>query len=282
MKKVVVIIGGGSGIGLATAKHMSKDKIIVIASRTLLKLERAVEELHELGYEAYCKTCDIIDRNQVRELAEYCSSLGEITNLINSAGLSAGMIEGDPSILYKVNSLGTVHVVEEFEKHMKSGSVIVCLASLAAYIAAKLPISTKKFLLAETDEELFIKKNMLHTKIIKDEYDAALVTYAFSKKFVIWYVERCAFALGKKGIRIVSVSPGYIDTSMGRLELARAGHIGIVDNTTNGRMGTAEEAGYAVATIADEKNGYIAGVDILMDGGFCLNERRLKDRNRFK
>jgi short-subunit dehydrogenase len=78
-------------MGLAAAKFMDKEKIIVLTGRTLKKLEGAVEELRSLGFEAYAKTCDTSDRQQVRELAEYAASLGEIKNVINSAGLSPAM-----------------------------------------------------------------------------------------------------------------------------------------------------------------------------------------------
>ncbi|MBQ2509788.1 MAG: SDR family NAD(P)-dependent oxidoreductase, partial [Erysipelotrichaceae bacterium] len=52
-KNVCVITGGGSGMGLEAAKYMPKDKVIVVAGRTVKKLEKAVEELKSLGYEAY-------------------------------------------------------------------------------------------------------------------------------------------------------------------------------------------------------------------------------------
>ena len=44
MKTVCVITGGGSGMGLAAAKFMPKDKIIVVTGRTMSKLEKAVNE----------------------------------------------------------------------------------------------------------------------------------------------------------------------------------------------------------------------------------------------
>ena len=77
-KNVCVITGGGSGMGLAAAKSMPKDKVIVVTGRTMSKLESAVKELEAVGYEAYAKTCDTSVREQVRELAEYAASLGEI------------------------------------------------------------------------------------------------------------------------------------------------------------------------------------------------------------
>ena len=52
MKKVCVITGGGSGMGLAAAKFMDKEKIIVLSGRTVAKLENAVKALEAEGFEA--------------------------------------------------------------------------------------------------------------------------------------------------------------------------------------------------------------------------------------
>ena len=107
MANVCVITGGGSGMGFEAAKFMPKDKIIIISGRTLAKLENAVNELKALGYEAYAKTCDTSNRDSVRELAEYAASLGEIKNVINSAGVSPAM-KGTPEGILRINALGTV------------------------------------------------------------------------------------------------------------------------------------------------------------------------------
>ena len=116
MKTVCVITGGGSGMGLAAAKCMPKEKIIVVTGRTMSKLEKAVEELTALGYEAYATTCDTSVREQVVKLAEYAASLGVIKNVLHSAGLSPAMAK--PEQLMRVNALGTVYVNQEFSKRM--------------------------------------------------------------------------------------------------------------------------------------------------------------------
>ena len=51
MADVCVITGGGSGMGLAAAKYMPKEKILVLAGRTEAKLQRAIEELKAEGHE---------------------------------------------------------------------------------------------------------------------------------------------------------------------------------------------------------------------------------------
>ncbi|MBP3348491.1 MAG: SDR family NAD(P)-dependent oxidoreductase [Clostridia bacterium] len=271
MKKVCVITGGGSGMGLATAKCMPKDKVIVVTGRTLSKLENAVKELNELGYEAYAKTCDTSNREQVRELAEYAASLGEITNVINSAGLSPAMAE--PEKLIRVNALGTVYVNQEFAKLMKAGSAIVDISSNSAYILPGFLANEKTFALAETDEEKFVKKILSLPNKLKG-YKASGLAYGLSKKFVIWYAAKSAYALGEKGIRVCSLSPGLISTDMGALEAEEGGSL--IETTAEKRMGKAEELGFAIASVADERNGYLAGVDVLVDGGSVIGKKFVK------
>lgn len=273
IKNVCVITGGGSGIGLAAAKYMPKDKIIVVTGRTLSKLEKAVAELKTLGYIAYAKTCDTSDRMQVRALAEYAAGLGEIKSVIHAAGLSPAM--ANPEKLIRVNALGTVYVNQEFANFMHAGSVIVDVSSNSAYVLPDFISSKKTFALAETNEALFLKKMMGLSKWIKDQYKAAGLAYALSKKFVIWYAEKCAFEYGKQKIRVVSISPGLIATDMGNLEVKEGDSL--LHTTAEKRMGTPEELGFALAMLADERNGYLAGVDILCDGG-SINGKKYRFR----
>ena len=271
MKNVCVITGGGSGMGLETAKCMPKDKIIVLSGRTVSKLEGAVKELEELGYEAYAHACDTSDRNSVKALAEYAKSLGEIKNVINAAGLSPAMAKQEQ--LIRVNGLGTVYVNQEFSKLMNKGSVIVDISSNSAYVLPKFLISRKVYALAETDEELFVKKLVKKSNLAKGEYQKSGFAYALSKNFVVWYAQKSAFEYGKKGIRVVSFSPGLIATGMGNLEAKEGGSM--LKYGAEERMGTPAELGFAIATVADERNGYLAGVDVLCDGG-CTNGKMFK------
>lgn len=271
-KTVCVITGGGSGMGLETAKNMPKNKIIVLSGRTVSKLDKAVSELEGLGYEAYAFACDTSDRMSVRKLAEYAASLGEIRNVINAAGLSPAM--AGPEQLLRVNALGTVYVNQEFSKLMKEGSVIVDISSNSAYVLPKIMLSKKEFALAEINEGAFLEKCIKKSNLPKDAYKRAGFAYALSKSFVVWYAQKSAFELGKKGIRVVSLSPGLIATDMGNLETKEGG--AMIKFGAEERMGKPEELGFAIATLADERNGYLAGVDILCDGG-CTNGRKFKN-----
>lgn len=274
MAKVCVITGGGSGMGLEAAKFMPKDKIIVLSGRTEAKLKKAVAELSALGFEAYAKTCDTSKRESVKALVSYAVSLGEVKTVINSAGLSPAM--ADPETIVRVNALGTVYMNEEFSKVMKKGSVIVDVASNSAYVLPKFLINKKVYALADQDEEKFVAKIVKKAKLAKGDYQRSGFAYALSKNFVVWYAKKCAFDYGPKGIRVVSLSPGLIATDMGNLEAKDGGML--IGFSTEERMGKSEELGYALATVADERNGYLAGVDVLCDGGSTNGMREFKKK----
>ena len=277
MAKVCVITGGGSGMGLEAAKFMSKDKIIIISGRTLGKLENGVNELKALGFEAYAKTCDTSSRESVKELVEYACSLGEVTNVINSAGVSPAM-KGTQEMILRINALGTVYINQEFAKVMKAGSVIVDVASNSAYILPSFIIPKKAYKLAETNEDLFVKKLVKKSNMAKGEYQRKGFAYSLSKNFVVWYAKKCAFEYGLKGIRVVSLSPGLIATDMGNLESKDGGML--IPFSAEERMGKPEELGFALASVADERNGYLAGVDVLCDGGSTYGMKEFKKKKK--
>lgn len=273
MEKVCVITGGGSGMGLAAAKFMPKDKIIVVSGRTEKKLLNAVAELEALGYKVYAKSCDTSDRAKVQELVRFADSLGEVTTVINSAGLSPAM--SDPETIIRVNALGTVYINQEFSKVMQRG-VIVDIASNSAYILPSFMIMKKTYRLADVDEGKFVSKLLKMTKMVKEGYQRSGFAYAMSKNFVVWYAKKSAFEYGPKGIRVVSLSPGLIATDMGNLEKEAGGSL--IGYAAEKRMGTAEELGFAIATVADERNGYLAGVDVLVDGGSTTGMKEFKKK----
>ena len=266
MSDVCVITGGGSGMGLATAKFMPKDKTILIAGRTASKLEKAVNELKSLGYNVHYKTCDTSDRSSVRELAEFAVSLGTVRNVIHAAGLSPTMAK--PEQLIKVNALGTVYVNREFAKLMPESSVIVDVSSNSAYALPKIIIPKRTYALADTSESEFLKKMIKRSSLPKGDYAKSGLAYALSKNFAVWYAQKSAFEFGRKGIRVVSLSPGLISTDMGNLESEEGEKM--LRYGAEKRMGTPEELGFTIAMLADERNSYLAGVDVLCDGG-CTN-----------
>ncbi|MBR2160197.1 MAG: short-chain dehydrogenase, partial [Clostridia bacterium] len=70
------------------------------------------------------------------------------------------------------------------------------------------------------------------------------------------------------------LSPGLIATDMGNLEAKDGGML--IPFSAEERLGKPEELGYALATVADERNGYLAGVDVLCDGGSTNGMKEFK------
>lgn len=211
----------------------------------------------------------------MKELVAFATELGEVKNVINSAGVSPAM-KGTQEMILRINALGTVYVNEEFSKVMNPGSVIVDVSSNSAYILPSMIIPKKAYKLAETDEEKFLQKLIKRSNLAKGEYQRKGFAYSLSKNFVVWYAKKCAFEYGKKSIRVVSLSPGLIATDMGNLEAKDGGML--IPFSAEERMGKPEELGFALATVADERNGYLAGVDVLCDGGSTNGMKEFKKK----
>ena len=272
-KQVVVVTGGGSGMGLATIKNMDKEYVFVISGRTVSKLQSAVDSLNALGYTVYPFACDVSNRDSVKSLVEYATTLGEVKIVINSAGVSPAM-KTTPEQILRINALGTMYVNQEFSKVMAKGSVICDIASNSAYVLPSFMAPKKAYRLAEKNEDKFVKKLARKASIMPGEYYKKGMAYTFSKLFVIWYAKKSAFDLGKQGIRVVSLSPGLIATDMGNMEVEVGGSL--IPNTAENRMGTPDELGYAIATVADPRNGFLTAVDVLCDGGSSTRMKEFK------
>ena len=272
-KQIVVVTGGGSGMGLATIKNMDKEYVFIISGRTVSKLQSAVDSLNALGYTVYPFACDVSNRDSVKSLVEYATTLGEVKIVINAAGVSPAM-KTTPEQVLRINALGTMYVNQEFSKVMAKGSVICDIASNSAYVLPSFMAPKKAYRLAEKNEDKFVKKLARKASIMPGEYYKKGMAYTFSKLFVIWYAKKSAFDLGKQGIRVVSLSPGLIATDMGNMEVEVGGSL--IPNTAENRMGTPDELGYAIATVADPRNGFLTAVDVLCDGGSSTRMKEFK------
>ena len=189
-----------------------------------------------------------------------------ITGGGSGMGLSAAMQMPKEKII--IVSGRTVAKLENAVQMLKD-------AGHEAYVLPGFLISKKVYSLAETDEEKFIEKCIKKSNIARGDYQKAGFAYALSKNFVVWYAQKSAFYLGEKGIRVCSLSPGIIATDMGKLEEKEGGFM--LAYAAEKRMGTPDELGFAIATVADERNGYLAGVDVLVDGGSTNGKAFRKD-----
>lgn len=270
MRNICVITGGGSGMGLATAKVMGKDHYIIISGRTVNKLDSAIQELLELGIEAEAFSCDVSVRKSVEKLAQHASELGTIKTVIHAAGMSPNM--GDAETIMRVNALGTIHVNEVFYHYMERGSCVIDVSSMSGYMIPDIIIPRKKYSLSRVNHELFLNKMIKRVNLFPRKHRSG-VAYGISKNFVIWYAKTDAEKFASKGIRVLSVSPGLFETPMGEVE--REISKDYINKCAIKRYGKVEEIAYLFQYVSDEKVGYLTGVDILCDGG-CISSKLMK------
>ena len=262
MKKICVITGGGSGMGLATARILGKEHYIIICGRTVKKLEGAVEELQSEGIEVEAFPCDVSDYESVIKLAKHAREMGQIASVIHAAGMSPHM--GNAFEIMKVNAIGTINVNNAFFDVMESGSCIIDVSSISAYLIPKMVMPVRKYKYSVINPDIFFKKMMSGLKIYPKKVRAGLA-YGISKHFVIWFAKQDAARFGQKGIRVLSVSPGNFETPMGELEKVEADKF--TKFSAIKRFGHVEEIASLFAYCVSEGAGYLTGVDILCDGG---------------
>lgn len=260
---MTVITGGAGGMGLATAKIVGRDHTVVLCDVRQDRLEAAAAALKDLGITPTLVNCDVTDKQAVKRLFETASGLGTVASVIHTAGVSPSM--GDADYVMRTNALGTANVNEAFHETAGEGSVIVNVASMAAHMLPEEMIPTGQFPLALEDQDNFMRDMLAACNVIPEEARSGFA-YAVSKNFVRWYSTSQAERFNGKGQRIVSVSPGSVDTEMGKLE-EKAGAGAMVADFAVPRWGKAEEMAELMAFCASDRAGYLTGTDILNDGG---------------
>lgn len=258
----VIITGGAGGMGLATARIMGREHHVVLSDVSQERLDSAVETLAAEGITADAVVCDITDRAQVEGLVAGVS--GRLGAVVHTAGVSPTM--GSANFIVRVNALGTLNVARSCLPYLSPGFALVNVASIAGHLLPKPMLPKKVFKLALAGEPEEFSEALAKKCARGPARMHSASAYSFSKAFVIWYSARMAAEFGARGARVLSISPGSIDTDMGRLEESRgAGQM--VEYSALKRFGTAAEVGEVLAFCAGPKAGYLTGVDILVDGG---------------
>jgi NAD(P)-dependent dehydrogenase (short-subunit alcohol dehydrogenase family) len=250
-------------MGLATAKVVGRDHTVILCDVRQDRLDTAAATLKDFGMTPTAVNCDVTDRQAVVGLLETAAGVGRIASVIHTAGVSPSMGAADYAM--RTNALGTVNVNEVFYATAAEGAAIVNVASMAAHMLPQEMIPTTQFPLALQDEGTFMNDMMSVCNIVLEDARSG-IAYAVSKSFVRWYSTSQAERFNGRGLRIVSVSPGSIDTEMGRLE-EQAGAGAMVADAAVPRWGKPEEMAELFAFCASDKAGYLTGTDILNDGG---------------
>lgn len=260
---VAVITGGAGGMGLAAARLMGSDHVVVISDVNRDRLDGAAAALRDLGIACEAVTCDITDRAAVDHLVETACAAGPLAALVHAAGVSPAM--GDAEMIIDINAVGTLNVNEAFLRVAGDGFAAVNVASMAAHMLPSPLLPVRHFRRALRDPDSFAATLAATCRVVPRRLRPGMA-YSLSKSFVRWYSASQAGRFGQQGARILSVSPGSIDTEMGRLEEA-SGAGAMIDHSALGRFGTADELAEVLVFCAGDKAAYLTGTDILCDGG---------------
>jgi NAD(P)-dependent dehydrogenase (short-subunit alcohol dehydrogenase family) len=273
MTRVAVVTGAGGAMGSACARALAPSADVLLCTDVAQdRLHRAAGELADTVDAEVCRVCgDLADPRFVADLAARVRALGTFGALVNTAGLSPSMAAWQQ--ILRVDLVAAARLLDEFQPLVEPGSVAVHIASVSGHMGAFDPEMD-----AVLDDPLASDLEARFCAHAGDAPDAG-ATYRLAKRGVIRLCERAAVPWGTRGGRVVSVSPGLIDTEMGRLELEHQpvkvwlaemtplGPFRMQDGTPlPGRIGDVADA---VAFLCSERASFISGCDIRVDGGLA-------------
>ena len=261
---VLVITGGAGGMGLACARALAeRGRLLLVDLREDL-LEQARKALGGQGAVVDTLRCDVTSATDVAAVADRVRELGRLRCLVHTAGISPEV--ADAATVLDVDLGGSVRITDALFPLVNPGSSAILIGSIAGY--SDIPAAVEPLL----DDPLADGFLAAVEQALGRALDSA-TAYVLVKRGVTRLVERLATPWGRTGGRTVAISPGLIDTPMGRLELDRQPIIPLmIDVTPVTRAdrplpGRPEDIAATVAVLESDGAAFISGCDIRVDGG---------------
>lgn len=241
--KVVIITGGGSGIGKETGILFAKEGAKVVVGDVNEKAgAETVELIKNAGGDAIFTKLDVSNREQTRQaIKDTIAEYGRIDVLINNAGiiqdaLVVKMTEEQWDKVININLKGPFNCIQAVVEQMiaQGGGVILNISSIVALYG-----------------------------------NVGQTNYAATKAGLVGMTKTLAKELGKKGIRVNAIAPGFIYTPMTAtvpekiLEMMK-------EKTPLKRLGTPADVANALLFLASDDASFINGAVISVDGGLLL------------
>lgn len=242
-EKTVLITGGTSGMGLATAQlYIQKGAEVIITGRYRETLDETVEQLgpnaHGLVSDAG-KMADIHDlQKQVKEIAPHIDVLFANAGYGKFAPVEA-VTEDHVNELFDVLVKGTFFTVQQILPLMQEGDAVI-----------------------------------LNTSVVTESGVPNMAIYSAAKSAVQSFIKTIAAECTSRKIRVNGVSPGYISTNgFEKTGLSReqidATIEAVIPTIPFKRFGEPEEIAEVVHFLASDAASYIHGTEIIVDGGFA-------------
>ncbi|WP_280244427.1 glucose 1-dehydrogenase [Nocardia abscessus] len=236
--QVALITGGSSGMGLATARRLlTEGARVVITGRDKTRLDAAVEELNGADRVVAIQG----DAGRVADLDALAAAIRDRHGSLDVVFANAGVASFRPHAEF---------TEDEFDRVVDANFKGVFFT-----IQKVLP------LLSEHASIVINASWTLHRGL------PGASLYAATKAAVHNLARTLAAELGPRGIRVNSVSPGYIETPMFHDNVSPDAHAAVLAEVASRRLGTADDVADAVAFLASAEASYINGQDLIIDGG---------------
>ena len=262
MKDVILLTGAGQ-IGMAIARRIGYGKKIVIGDKSLDNAETIGKIMNDAGFDTVPMEMDLSSRESILNLIKEAQKHGEISVLINAAGVSPS--QAPVEAILKVDLYGTAVLLEEVGKVIKEGGTGVTISSQSGF---RMPALTPEQdeLLATTPTEELLDLEMLRPENIKDTLHA----YQMAKRCNEKRVMAEAVKWGERGARLNDIAPGIIVTPLAIDEFNGPRgdfYKNMFAKCPAGRPGTADEVANVAELLMGPAGAFITGSTILIDGG---------------
>lgn len=245
---IAAITGAGSGIGRAIAAGFGREGAEVVALD--INGDAAAETaaaIRDAGGKAHSLTLDVTDHAACRRLAtQVGDDIGAVSILVNNAGINrrnafaadADAVVKDWQDITAINLDGVFNVTHAFLSQLRANKGrVINIASIQAFVHVRTPNS---------------------------------VAYTTSKHGVLGFTRALAAELGKDGVRVNAIGPGFIETPLNAQ--VRATNPALVktflDHTPLGRAGKPEDIVGPALFLASDLSAYVTGAIVMADGGY--------------